>query len=358
MGGHGSDTQPRALARHGRRFYLFVAVAVAVVLAGVGSGSYALAHGFGPRTGVWTDLQMSGTTPDPEWYSAAYDPQSNKLILFCESGNAGVPGQTWAFDPQAKTYVKLLPSGSPPSTQPLTMVFDESSGKIVCFGNVSASPSAWRSATWSYDPRENTWTEIDPAIFPPTLVWSSMVYHSAMGKVVLLGSDRSGNHMWSYDSAANTWAELTPAGMPPARVAGMMAYDETQNRLVLFGGISGRPIPPDNLLNDTWTYDSTSNTWVEMKPATPPEARQSASIVYDEASGKVVLFGGLAADHALADTWVYDSAADSWTELHTSGSPPARLGAFAFYAESTHQVLLQGGYGRDEAFTDAWAFSL
>ena len=39
--------------------------------------------------------------------------------------------------------------------------------------------------------------------------------------------------------------------------------------MILFGGASGR-----TLLNDTWAYDLAANTWTELKPTgTVPSAR-------------------------------------------------------------------------------------
>ncbi|HLG92667.1 MAG TPA: hypothetical protein VKY15_06770, partial [Acidimicrobiales bacterium] len=72
--------------------------------------------------------------------------------------------------------------------------------------------------------------------------------------------------------------------------------------------------------NDTWTYDGT--TWAQQFPATSPPVRDGASMAYDPAIGKVVLFGGENPSF-LGDTWTYDG---TWAQQFPATSPPARGG--------------------------------
>ena len=60
------------------------------------------------------------------------------------------------------------------------------------------------------------------------------------------------------------------------------------------------------LLNDTWAYNSTNNTWFELKPPTSPPARDTHHMVYSDAIGEVVLFGGNGVSGELNDTWTYN----------------------------------------------------
>ena len=72
------------------------------------------------------------------------------------------------------------------------------------------------------------------------------------------------------------------------------------NKVILFGGGTGF-----GDLNDTWAF--TGDDWRQLFPARPPSARESYGMAYDEARGKLVLFGGLLRKSILGDTWVLGS---------------------------------------------------
>ena len=98
------------------------------------------------------------------------------------------------------------------------------------------------------------------------------------------------NDTWAYDPAANAWTELKPAGTLPApRSAQSMAYDLTSGRLIMFGGLDSA----GTVLDDAWAYDPVANTWTELEPSgTQPVARAGHVMVYDPASGRLIMFGG------------------------------------------------------------------
>ena len=62
---------------------------------------------------------------------------------------------------------------------------------------------------------------------------------------------------------------------------------------MIFGGLDVN----ENTLGDTWV--ESGSTWHQIS-GPEPAARSYASMVYDAAVGKVVLFGGLAADGVTA----------------------------------------------------------
>ena len=64
-----------------------------------------------------------------------------------------------------------------------------------------------------------------------------------------------------------------------------MAYDSAENKVLLFGGYTG------SANAETWTYDTASNTWSDLNPATRPSQRYSLAVAYDQDIRKIVLFG-------------------------------------------------------------------
>jgi hypothetical protein len=84
---------------------------------------------------------------------------------------------------------------------------------------------------------------------------------------------------------------------------------------VVFGG---RTLDSDTrLAPETWEWDGSA--WALVQ-ASGPSARSRFGMVYDERRGVSVLFGGLAASGASAETWEYDGL---WRQVNVSG-PVAR----------------------------------
>ena len=93
-----------------------------------------------------------------------------------------------------------------------------------------------------------------------------------------------GNHI--------AWAELLDSSraLPSARSAHVDGVRSGhQQRLIMFGGLRRHR----RLLDDTWAYDPAANTWTELKPSgTLPSARSAHSMVYDPVTHRLIMFGG------------------------------------------------------------------
>jgi N-acetylneuraminic acid mutarotase len=150
----------------------------------------------------------------------------------------------------------------------------------------------------------------------------------------------------------NNWAQVRESGdsSPPKRDNCCMVYDSAVDRVLLFGGNSQQG-------NDTWAYDPASNTWTNMDPGgSIPVARWGpAQAVLDmpasPLNGVVVMFGGHNNSQAMSlnDTWLYDPVANKW-EVAIAGDdssgdlPTPRLGASMEYDPASGHVLMFGGW--------------
>ena len=75
---------------------------------------------------------------------------------------------------------------------------------------------------------------------------------------------------------------------------------------------------------------------------TNPPPRTQSALAYDDATGQLVLFGGLGeGNKPLGDTWTWDGHA--WTHEHPATAPPARFGGLMAYDPQSRSVLLIGG---------------
>jgi hypothetical protein len=345
-----------------RRFAVVVLVATVVVLAGIGVGVYALVHGFGPTVGAWTQLQTSGTLPAQESYFAVYDPQVDKVFRYFGGPLSGVPISTWALDCQTLTWSELPASGPAPTSEAVGLVYDETSGKITRLG---VSLDSGDFDTWAYDASTNTWTDLRPTMPPRPRVGSlfggdTMAYDARSGKVIFLAHIGLETITLAHDSRTNAWTRLTTNGSPPSRVQTAIAYDKSLGRLLLFGGWGHFEKADGDLFGDTWVFDSATSTWTELRPLKSPPARAEATMAYDDASGRMILFGGAGDDKSPVDTWSYDSAANTWTKLRTAGSPGPRVKPSMFYDSTSQRLVMSGGqlgYPGTPVLSDSWAFT-
>src|SRR5437660_2601178 len=175
-------------------------------------------------------------------------------------------------------------------------------------------------------------------------------------KTLVLFGGRSFNgylrDTWTWDG--HIWTQQHPALSPGPILGASMAYDDATGFIVLFGGV---PIFGP-ATNDTWLWNGT--TWIRQHPSIAPPRRRHANMVYDAVLGQLVLFGGYGTDtkSPLNDTWLWNGT--SWTQQHPATSPSARLSASMAYDAITHTVVLFGGDDMGAPIpllTDTWTWN-
>lgn len=134
---------------------------------------------------------------------------------------------------------------------------------------------------------------------------------------------------------------------PPA--ASGIAFDPDQSEFITFGG--WRPSTDDT--SETWRYKN--GRWTQLNPMHVPIGRLSPVMVFDQALGKIVMYGGedVPASAAAgwggevggipfaADTWTWDGS--DWTEQHPAHHPVLFV-PDGTYDYARDQVLLLGFY--------------
>jgi hypothetical protein len=244
------------------------------------------------------------------------------------------------------------------------VAYDRTNGLVVLFGGWDKANVTFND-TWVFDANLSTWTKATPAgKLPAARAQHQMVYDPISGKVIMFGGILKANgtqlsDTWTYDQTTKTWADQKPKGtVPSARSSFSMVYDETNQRVILFGGWS-KTAGVD--LNDTWAYDPATNTWTDLKPTGDvPTARGGHSIAYDSTLGKIVLFGGTdsKAKTYFNDTYTFDFVANAWTKVTTVGEvPPLRAGHKMAYDQVAGTVVLFGGWNGTLYYNDTWTFS-
>ena len=281
------------------------------------SGTWA----FNASNGTWSMFPFGDVWPYESYYrqQMVYDRSTDLVVLFDGS-------RTWTFNRTAGEWTPMAPAAEPVVTD-FEMTYSDAAGATVLFGcNWTAEG---RSAVWTYNCTSDEWTEVAPRELPTPKVYDIVSFDSANGQAVAYGGyceymsyNYISTETWSYDIRTNEWTQMHPAKTPMPLVYHGMTYDSKQGVHVLFGGASVEHV---SYTNETWTYDLGTDTWSNLTTADSPPARTSGAMAFDEGAGVVVLFGGNVLDSGRPmDTWTFDTATRTWTELETAERPPAR----------------------------------
>ena len=242
----------------------------------------------------------------------------------------------------AANWIEAPTSVSPPGMCCVAMTFDWVDRATLLFGGSYSGGGGTSNETWLW---RNGWFRLSPAHSPSVRQGPGMTWDGLTGNVVLFGgTDESGtnlNDTWTWDG--KDWTQQFPPISPPARRfdAQAMVYDAATRRVVLFGGVyanTGR-------LADTWSWDGLTRTWTQNHPLTSPSPRRTM-LAYDYSAGDVVLFGG---DYntnndtgvVLSDTWTWDGI--NWKRRWPVSSPSARTMGAMEWDSSWGAVVLFGG---------------
>lgn len=292
-------------------------------------------------TGTWTQLAPTGGPPAPRYSSGqAYDAANDRLILFSGEDNTPLPrpqdvwvltNATGVGGPPA--WMQLAPTGGPPLGRVLgTVVYAPGSNSIIVFGGCAANCSPALADVW--------------------------VLSNANG----LGG-------------TPVWTQLSPAGAF-ARTGHSAAYDAGTNRMISFGGHLAFFFTDQNDVRVLVNADGTGGppAWTQLVPIGPaPLPRSDAAVAYDQASNRLILFGGAPTTPSptlfppFNDVWVLTNAnglggTPQWTQLTPTGGPPAPRGTQSAdptiqYDPATNQLFLFGGGDGTQSFNDVWVLS-
>lgn len=307
----------------------------------------------------WT-LSANGSGPGVDAYAGAmtFDPATSSLLLLLGRRpqltiNATLPVETWLWNGTA--WQQATPSASPPVEHGFAMATDRRHRNVVLFGGARRPYGACNADTWIWNGR--TWRKSRPQNRPPARSYHGMAFDDVRQRVIVTGGGNGVRWVlsdWEWDGT--DWRQIGSHETPTFPGGEAMAFDETRGEAVLFGGNNGiyaSGLPPEHS-NDTWLWRG--GTWHRATPTSAPSPRAYATMAYDHARARVVLFGGTSDRGVLDDTWEWDGS--TWSRLSTRVRPPARVRATSAYDPINRTILLFGGEQPNSArFDDTWSWN-
>jgi len=144
---------------------------------------------------------------------------------------------------------------------------------------------------------------------------------------------------------------------PPPRFDQAMATDREGGRVFLFGGRDGK-----RFFNDLWVLDQKKMSWSKIEIGQGPSRRSGSSLVYDQKSRRLILYGGFTTTELgqikfFRQLWIY-SDADGWNREYFKLGPSGR--AWHGAAMLGGKLVIFGGYsgGPHPFLNDVWRLDL
>ena len=299
---------------------------------------------------------------------ATYDSVRACLVVFSgyRSGTAlnDVEGLSFGATP---TWAPIAPSGALPGPRAgACAISDLPRDRMIVFAGATTvnHSTVWYNDVWEFQwTGEPTWTRLFPTgTLPAGRENAAAVYDSRRERMIVFGGSTSSgykNDVWVLTLAAGTpaWTQVTVAGTPPTARSGAVAiYDRARDRVVLFGGFDAS----FNRRNDVWALSLAGTpTWSPLTPAgSVPEARHTASAIYDVVRDRMILYAGFGESpfYYKDDVWeLAFSPSLAWSQLAPAGAiPPGRNNHVAVYDGARDRMLVYGGSGSAGQLGDAW----
>jgi hypothetical protein len=295
-----------------------------------------------------------------------YDAAGNRVVFHagmgCTCDLCGVIfADTWAFRLDDRVWERLGSECPPGHRHNHAGICDEARGRMLIFGGRPGGFSL-SDDVWEFDFASNTWREVATRGTRPSARCRHTTIYDPVGDRMILYGGYDGapvNDVWALDLAEHRWVRLTEGyhgemdPQPAPRYYHEAVLDPVGYRMIVFGGARYYTWDFPSLA-DTWAFDLASHTW-EPLPSGPP-GRHSHVLAYNEAKHCVVLYGGGAEGfQRFEDTWELDLATGTW-ELVEPDSPLGALVHPEVITDASGAVILFGGLQENRPMARTWAY--
>jgi hypothetical protein len=312
------------------------------------------------ETNTWTQLQPGGVLPSPRYDHVFVNlGDSGRLLLFGGRSGGQTLGDTWIYDRSSNTWAQIASAANPTQRLGAAAAWDEARQRVLVFSGQNGS--TFYNDVWAFDAANNVWSQLPTTGTPPVERYGTSAVISGDTLLISHGFARGRfDDTFALDLLTNTWRDVSPA--PEARPlkrclheAALIEGADGTPLMALYGGCSSGVGPCPQ--GDTWLFDSASGTWTEVQAASAPAGRSNPSLV--AAPGGVLwLYGGRGEGGVFySDLWSFDAASGAWTQIGAGGSvPSARSSHDAAWQPGAGEFVMFGGNSADGALNDLWVY--
>ncbi|MBX3475411.1 MAG: choice-of-anchor D domain-containing protein [Planctomycetes bacterium] len=301
---------------------------------------------------AWTNISAVSAPfmPSRREMAVAADPTGRKAWIFGGT-NGGQFGDLWELDVNNPTAIWTLlapPAPGPAARHAHAGCMDGNGWLVTATGFVNSTAQA---DTWAIDTGNIAGGWVNPIVLvsPTSLVTASVALDPVANRLIAFGGLANGMPaagLWQLDLAApiSGWQTLAATGTgPTARRSATLVYEAANQRMILFGGRAGAA--NNTIVGEVWALNlSGPPAWTLLSPGgTPPGTRAQHVAVVDHL-GRMVIWGGLDSTGAMHNTtFALDLSTLNWVNLSPTGAPLARVATSAVFDPVNQRMLVYGG---------------
>ncbi|HOX07086.1 MAG TPA: protein kinase [Planctomycetota bacterium] len=279
----------------------------------------------------WKELKFArGEAPSARTLGCsalAYDPKRKRSVL-CGGMYPTGQNDVWALDLAAVRWTCLQKTdlASPEAKEKLPPPMHPTDFQCLAYDE-AADVYRYSFWEWVFDPNANAWRKGPgrPRGMEGVMARGVWAYDPEGNRFLALNGGYAG---FIYPDATK-YERVPRIPEPQTFYDGGLVYDRRNRVFVLYGCMGA-----ENRLEftNTWAFDPATKKWTKMRPPQSPPQRDLHKLLWNDRLGVVVMCGqaNILQRHT-EDVWVYETAADRWTEAKAASSPPS-IGATAYDA--------------------------
>jgi hypothetical protein len=307
--------------------------------------------------GATWNLKTAGLA-EREHPSLVVDPARDRVIVYGGSGykpQGTALGDTWSVSLLDGAATELAPSGDvPPASASRRASAIPGTTKAYLWGGYSTTGNLNDLFLVDVAGEQPVFTAIPQKNAPKVRSLHLFAYDDETGTFVVFGGAGSTPlaDMWTGSLADGTvtWTKVTSDAPPGKRYGFFYAQDSKRGVVYLFSGATGfSPLAP---ARDLWRLDLRASppafTLVAEGMAVP-EGRRNGATAYDEATERMIIFGGTPDGMVSAPgLWLFDAREGQgrFWNLDRAGAPPLRSSGVGFVNPKTGAMYV--GFGNDK----------
>lgn len=276
-------------------------------------------------------------------HAAAYVGSSNEMLVFGGTSAEGENASLWSYRDGGWT---LLADNGPAAREDALLVHNPDENMTYLIGGRNNASGVTYTDLWKWDGA--VWTLVSATLPFGSLTHASACYDGKNKRILVFGGVRNNtltNELWSWDGNNRT----SLASEPSARLASSLVFSSANQKVYLFGGA----LQDGTIINDVWELDN--NVWTKLNASAPAVTNSSYGVA--AYGSDFLLFGGFLADRQQSsDTWIFDVQSNSWTKTTATGPSKRALHSLVF-DEQSNAVLMFGGGSAGTLLDELWIFS-